>query len=536
MQFKSADKAIKQKNLSFKSQAAMIEFIKKYAGQQQQKGYVSFSVDSIYCSNDSCIAQLYFGNKYKKNDNSIYNLKQTIETQLINLENNGYPFASIAIDSIIWDSTSINYQLSIDTGRYILIDSLTNLGNAKIHLNYLQNYLNIKRNKPYNESKIKSIDELLYKLPYVNINQPTKILFKEDKANVYFSLDKRKVNKFDFIVGFLPNYNNTGKFLVTGEARIDLKNAFKRGEEIFLEWVRLRPNSQRLNIKFNYPFLLNTPLGIHSDFKLDKRDSTALDLIFNVGLPYYTKTNNYIKGYYNFAQTIMLQMDTLVAKSQKKLPNNLDASYNLYGIEAYFENLDYLFNPKKGFELKLNAAIGTKKIKPNIQLTALSDGSGFNYETIYDSVRLKSIKSNFAWLANYFVGIGKRSVIKLSNSGSAIFNQQLLKNELLRIGGNKILRGFDEESILASQYVLTTVEYRLLLSKNSYFFNFIDFAFVRTNFDAQKINNFPFGFGAGINFETKIGIFGLTYALGRQNQQAISFRNSKLHFGYVALF
>jgi len=46
----------------------------------------------------------------------------------------------------------------------------------------------------------------------------------------------------------------------------------------------------------------------------------------------------------------------------------------------------------------------------------------------------------------------------------------------------------------------------------------------------------PFGFGAGMTFETRAGIFGISYALGRQLNNPIDFRTGKIHFGYVSLF
>jgi hypothetical protein len=52
----------------------------------------------------------------------------------------------------------------------------------------------------------------------------------------------------------------------------------------------------------------------------------------------------------------------------------------------------------------------------------------------------------------------------------------------------------------------------------------------------NKPFDFPFGFGAGAAFETKIGIFGLSYAMGRQLDNAISFKSGKIHFGYVNYF
>lgn len=117
-----------------------------------------------------------------------------------------------------------------------------------------------------------------------------------------------------------------------------------------------------------------------------------------------------------------------------------------------------------------------------------------------------------------------------------MFNQNLLRNELLRIGGNKLLRGFDEQSILASTFNVATIEYRYMIQRNSYFFVFLDVAYVHRKFNNTIFQDVPFGFGTGLTFATKIGIFGLTYALGQQKDKKIDFRSSKLHFGYVATF
>ncbi|HUM50586.1 MAG TPA: hypothetical protein PK431_02185, partial [Chitinophagales bacterium] len=285
---------------------------------------------------------------------------------------------------------------------------------------------------------------------------------------------------------------------------------------------------------------LNAPIGINFTFNLEKRDSSSLDLAWQLGLPYITKSNNYVKGFYKYFQTIILAADTSFAKTYKKLPNNLDATYNQYGLQAYYENLDYLFSPRKGFDAKLTVSVGTKKIKSSSQITSLIDNidSEFKYASLYDSIKRKSIKADLFWLGNYYLPLGKKQahILKFSINGGAVFNQNLLRNELLRIGGNKLLRGFDEQSILASTYNVVTLEYRYMMLKNSYFFVFFDAAYVHRKFNNTIFQDVPFGFGAGLTFATKIGIFGLTYALGQQKDKKIDFRSSKLHFGYVATF
>lgn len=537
---------------TFRQYKELEQFLFDTRARLINKGYLEASFDSLSRQGDTVFARLHTGKKYEVDYPVVYTKRKAIKTapslagvdkqlqeQLRQLENNGYPFAKVSTDSVLLTDTSLTLQYAVEKGRFIAIDSFINHGSSKITKGFIQNYIGIKSGKPYSESRIREIDKLLQKLPYATVRQPSSILFREEKADIHLYLDKRKVNSFDFLVGFLPGSNN-GKILITGEVRVHLQNAFRRGEEVFLQWQRLQPQSQMLDIRFNYPYLLNAPLGVNFTFKLDKRDSSSLDLAWQLGLPYMTKSNNYIKGFYKYFQTIILAADTTFAKLNKRLPNNLDAVNNQYGIQAYYESLDYLFNPRKGFELKITGSAGVKKIRPNNQITTLSDpfSPEFNYAGLYDSIQKKSVKGDVFWMGNYYLPMGKkqRHIFRFGLNGGAVFNRDLLRNELIRIGGNKLLRGFDEQSIFASAYQIGTLEYRMIVQRNSYFFVFLDAAYVRQKFDRKITQDFPFGVGAGITFETKIGIFGLTYALGQQKYQKMDFRNSKLHFGYVAVF
>ena len=44
------------------------------------------------------------------------------------------------------------------------------------------------------------------------------------------------------------------------------------------------------------------------------------------------------------------------------------------------------------------------------------------------------------------------------------------------------------------------------------------------------------GTGLGMAFETKAGIFNITYAVGKRDGDKFNFRQSKIHLGYVNYF
>ena len=79
-------------------------------------------------------------------------------------------------------------------------------------------------------------------------------------------------------------------------------------------------------------------------------------------------------------------------------------------------------------------------------------------------------------------------------------------------------------------------EIRFLFAKKSYLQAFFDFAGYEKRLTNNYRSDFPFGFGIGIAFDTKAGIFSLNYALGKQLGNPIKFASGKINFGYTAVF
>jgi hypothetical protein len=50
------------------------------------------------------------------------------------------------------------------------------------------------------------------------------------------------------------------------------------------------------------------------------------------------------------------------------------------------------------------------------------------------------------------------------------------------------------------------------------------------------VRDAPFGFGAGMSFGTRAGMFSVIYGLGRQFGNPINIRDGKIHVGYFAVF
>jgi hemolysin activation/secretion protein len=305
---------------------------------------------------------------------------------------------------------------------------------------------------------------------------------------------------------------------------LKLQNGLSHGELIDLNWRRLQTQTQDLKIHVVYPFILRSPFGIDYNFKLYKKDTTYLDVNQNVGLQYMLIGGNYLKVFYsnktsNLLSTTGLEMLTI-------LPSYADVRVNMYGIGFKFEKLDYRLNPRKGFSVSLNTSAGTKQIKKNQRLNPV----------VYNNIKLASTQYNSDIEASVFIPLASRSTVKVGNQSAFLAGETTFQNELFRIGGLKSLRGFDEESIYASAYSIFTLEYRFILEQNSYLYVFGDGAWYENNNINTYVNDMPYGFGAGISFETKAGIFSINYALGKQFNNPIELKSGKIHFGIVNYF
>ena len=103
-------------------------------------------------------------------------------------------------------------------------------------------------------------------LQFLEPIQAHTVLFQNGKAKLNLYLKDKKASQFDFLIGFLPGSSGQ-KLLVTGEAHLHLFSPFGMGEEFYLEWQKLQPKTQKLNVKVVYPYLLGLPLGINVNFE-----------------------------------------------------------------------------------------------------------------------------------------------------------------------------------------------------------------------------------------------------------------------------
>jgi outer membrane protein assembly factor BamA len=565
----SPDSILKANSLgipsSFKNRAVCTEYIYKLTDILRNKGFTAASIDSVQMDSAAAFLQLYIGEKFTWStirtrqadailleeagwsSNKLTGKPATPdqfhseELLLLDwLENNGYPFAKISLDSVQIERGAINAVLSVEKGPLYKIDSIRINGSAKISVDFMERYLGIPEGSIYRKDRLLSISRRILELPFVQEERPWNVNMLGTGSILNLYLKPKRSSQIDALIGFMPSTDALGnsKLLVTGQATVVLKNPFGNGESLGLDWQQLQQKSPRLNVNFQQPYLFHSPYGVNLAFSLYKKDSSYINTEGLLGIQYNASMNRKASVFIQTTGCTVLTIDTAQIIATRQLPEVADVSSLSLGATYEFNNTNYRFNAVRGNEVYFIGSAGTKRIKKNSEILQLKDENdpSFDYGTLYDTVKTSSYQFRLNLVGAHYFQLGHTSTIRFAVNAAWYQSPKIFRNELFQIGGYKLLRGFDEESILASEYTVTSLEYRYLIGMNSFLFSFVDGGWAKNDVPGYASNNLYLGIGLGLAFETKAGIFNMSYAVGKTGSSPFEFGQAKIHLGYLNFF
>ncbi len=517
-------------------------------GTLHKASYIAAQLDTLIFSNDSVFAYLYIGEKFnwvtlRKGNVDGYLLDRTgfkerlyrgkpfnyeaynkLEFSFIKIsENNGFPFASIRLDSLSLVEQGLSAALKYQKGPFFTFDSIAIQGKTKTKKRYLMRHIRIYNGQPYAQVKIDESERLLKELPFITQTRPPEVLFAKNKATLTLFLADKKINQIDGIVGFLPGEGSDKKLLVTGELNLHLRNLFGTGKGLSVEWKKIKQASQTLDMYYMHPKIFGSSVDVKMDFNLFKQDSTFLTVIRKLTLK--QRAGAYAKVSVFGGLKTSRPLEGVYDTSSIKFANY---NYYTYGLGYDRNNLDDIFYPHRGWLFSAQGYLGNKNIVPDPSFSP----------SYYEGVKLNSVQFNLEGVVEKYTQLGKNSVVLTKISGGKIFNElnTLFYNDLYRIGGLKTLRGFNQNNFYASAYALTTLEYRFFTDESSYLLLFYDQGYILNELSSTLRQDFPVGFGAGVSFTTPAGVFNFVYSLGNSSDQKVSLSLSKIHFGITSRF
>ncbi len=441
----------------------------------------------------------YFELKLKETEQQL----NSINTKHIQL---GFPFSKLKLSNIkINDNNILETHLIIDGGdEKRTIDDIIIKGYNKFPKSYLRHFLKIKQEQIFDIAKINKKTEFLNDLKFATKIKPAEILFSKDSSSLYLYIEKTQSNSFDGFLGFGTN-EESNKLQFDGYINLNLINNLNYGEEFKLKYKSDENDQTTFETNLTLPYLFNSPIGIDLQLNIFRKDST------------FSTTSQYAKLHYqvNPKQKIYAGISNsissnLLSKETTTQIHDYEKKYYSLAYEYSKPQNDDLLFPLNTF-IKLESNFGKKESK-----TANENQTQISF-SIIKIFNINNVNSFF-----------------LKMTGANLNSNSFFENELFRFGGINSIRGFEENSILASQFGVLNTEYRYRLSNT---------IFIHSIIDASYFNNKPvknkeklFGYGLGIGILTKSGLLKINYANGKSENQRFKLSNSKIHISLKALF
>lgn len=539
---------MREGNLSFVDSLQMSQFSRELILELNQLGYLSPKSNGIWTGTDSLYLQIDTGVRFewvklsKGNADPLFLLKAGVDlrqfggksfnyAEVANIfgkildasENLGYPFASVALDSVQRNETRISAALNVELGPFITFDTLKVTGNSKTKKEFLSRFLQIRPSTPFSQKKVDQGIRQIRNLPYLRWSGEPELSFQNEEATLYLPLEDRRVNAIDGIIGFLPNELEGNRMLVTGQFDLALYNVAGRGRSYELHWQRFNQFSQNLNISALEPLLFGSGVDMKASFSLLKEDTTFLNRDFRIDFGYRFGEGAYLRFFSRRQAADLLAVSGL--SELTVLPEVGDFRFNNYGIGIEQSWLDDRFFPRRGALAQMEFAIGNKNI---IRNTAIPS-------SVYDGVSLRSLQYYLKGHVEKYFYLNSRWGVLTRLAGGLMENSNLFVNDLFRLGGLKTIRGFNENFFFAKNYTYLNFEPRYYFDTYSYFMIFADVGRLGNSVQAL-VDDYPYALGLGFSLETEGGIFNFIYGLGGSNTQDFALNLSKIHFGYTGRF
>ncbi|MGV0752509.1 POTRA domain-containing protein [Empedobacter brevis] len=490
----------------------------------QQTGYYTLTIDSIknenvYLNKGRLYHTIWIKNNdlfENKNDYFPTNNLDSILTKISNeYTNQGYPFTQIKLVQKGFEQNEQKIELLLNKGNLRTVDGIKLVGYQKLSKGYLRHGLNIKKGEIYNEQKLATISSLMQQTNYITEVQQPKTLFKPDSTILYLYPRKVNSNYFDGVLGFGTDDN--GDFKLNGNVQLSLNNVFNGLEEIRLNWIGTANKNTSLNIGVKLPYLFKSAIGSETNFKLFKQDSVFVNLDFSERLFYQLNLNSSI------GISGIIQSSNFLLEDDSYLKSSYD-DYSKIGVGlSYHYFLKHPFRLMEGKSM-LNVLVNSiRKKEKNFSWTEDLENKTVNQVEI----GLKTFRL-FEITQKHYLKAGAEF------KGLLTKDDNFSENELYRIGGFGSFRGFNEESITANMYGFATLDYRFVPSEAFYIGLFADYGFIDNK--RANMNTSLLSFGTGISFLTKMGIFNLSYAVGKTDNSSFDFKESKIHFGILSQF
>jgi hypothetical protein len=471
-------------------------------------GYLSLGLDSLHFRSGRTDVYINPGIKYTLISDQVNILAGQSSAALLlplkdtvsSLAQSGYPFATARISAKYGPDSTITLEKVIEPGKKYYFGGISCSGNLNPDKSYLETISRLSPGDIYREGILTELEKMFGQADIYRLNGKASLTFSDSLFFISLNLRYRLKPSFSGLIGLNPSQGGN-RLSLSGDLQAYLPGLLNHGDWLRVRWMSPVAGSQELSASFYYPYLAGFRWSVKSDFNLKKIDT----LYFNNEL----------------------RLSLLFLKDDR-LRSGL--SYRLWSGSAL--GVDASPSIKHLLGLTLSSGPAQPEANPgNGHKLELGIETGYIRNDSWSDLTKPIVRFQSGLEFSQYIPLKSKVILHYRLDAAILAGDSINQAELYRIGGNRLLRGFDEESYLASAYMVASLGLRYRPDEITFAGVFCDVGMLQTVGIPGKRYFYAPGLEAGIGSENFMII--IRYAIGHEWGHAFSLNQGRLHLGLV---
>ena len=413
-------------------------------------------------------------------------LEQDLEAILSAYEERGYPFCVLRPDvEVLPGADDVRVSVVVDEGPFVQIDTVLFTGNRITRAEALLREMRLEAGESYDQRRVDRALEALRRLPYL-LDVSDAELERGDvpgRVALRVAIREAPIGQVTGGLGYVPGTEGTTGG-ITGAFALDFANLMGTGRRCHAAWSRRASGISDLDLSYRETWILGVPLSAEAALIMRRRSG-------------YTETLAGLDLSASVTPAFALRLGLTRGGSRPdssglgRLPSS-----QFWGFEGGldYDRRDDRWNPRSG--VLYGGRIGWER-------TARGDARGGRGRVGMD--------------LDHYLPVGAQSALVLGFHGALVREQPSISPEArLRLGGTTTIRGYREESFLATEAAWVSAEWRRLFGRQSRAFAFVDVGVLNDpDRDGRDRVFYPVGYGIGMRADSRLGLIGLDYGLAK---------------------
>ena len=384
----------------------------------------------------------------------------------------------------------------VDEGAVLPLSSIELLGAQRTRSGFAERVAALKAGAPVQHFDPAVIRARLNETGiFRTVHAPTLALRADSTLIIQIPVTEAPPGAFDLALGY--ERNDAGNGALVGSGHLALVNMFGHGRTLSLTLNRAPGQISRIRARARDPFAFGLPLGLGAQFEGLQQDSTYGKRAYGL------EVSHQFEGRMNVFGTVTREVTRpglsglRIIDGQQRIPV---ATAVFAGLGIRVRTVDHRTNPRRGLVVETSIERGRKDRSLRV----------VRADTTEEKTRLRQARLHVS--TRLFVPTVRRQTLVLGGETMLLRSRELDESDLIRFGGARSLRGYDEERFRVPFASRVLMEYRYLLDDDSHALAFFDLGYIDASRMPEPYSGFYPGFGVGFQLATDAGLISLTAA------------------------